>query len=205
MRQFFRSRQTRKTYRKAMKIHPYYKSILWSLILAAVPAFAQPTFTTLYSFDGTAGSKPRSGLIQGTNGNFYGMAYQGGSNGLGAIYEMTPSGTVTDLVDFLGFSNGAEPSAPLIQGHDGKLYGEALSGTFGRGTGLSTRLRKPFHEHLYVRAAGGKFTVRPIAPRHGRKLLRCHARFRRGWISRHGLSVIGGRHYDHQSLFFLRQ
>ena len=42
---------------------------------AAIAASAQ-TFTALYSFDNTDGSDP-AGLIQATDGNFYGTTYRG--------------------------------------------------------------------------------------------------------------------------------
>jgi uncharacterized repeat protein (TIGR03803 family) len=37
------------------------------------------TLTTLHQFDGTDGNDPRAGLLQATDGNFYGTTYYGGS------------------------------------------------------------------------------------------------------------------------------
>ena len=49
--------------------------------------------TTLHSFDGTDGSQPHAGLIQDTNGNFYGAAAYGAANlcadGCGTIFSMS--------------------------------------------------------------------------------------------------------------------
>lgn len=106
-------------------------------MLGIFAAHAQPTVTILYSFNntsGNAGYHPRAGLVQAPDGNFYGVAYQGGANSGGTIFEMTPSGNVTDVLDFSTSTTGDEPTAPLIVGRDGNLYGEALGGTFFEGT-----------------------------------------------------------------------
>src|SRR5438046_42192 len=47
------------------------------------------TLTVLHSFTGTPdGSLPRSGLIQAIDGNFYGMASEGGSAAFGTVFKM---------------------------------------------------------------------------------------------------------------------
>lgn len=117
-----------------MKIHSALKLVLIIGLLDLLVPLAQGAYlTTLYSFDGTNGARPRAGLIQGTNGNFYGLAYQGGVNNLGTIYELTPAGGVTNRWSF-NRTDGALPAAPFILGQDGNLYGEALGGTLGFGT-----------------------------------------------------------------------
>jgi uncharacterized repeat protein (TIGR03803 family) len=42
---------------------------------------------TLYSFDGTDGSEPLAGLVQATNGTFYGTTYSGGANKDGTVFS----------------------------------------------------------------------------------------------------------------------
>lgn len=81
------------------------------------------TRTTLYSFctqsncvDGTA---PYAGLLQGTDGNFYGATSSGGTNNLGTVFKITSSGTLTTLHSFDG-SHGRRPRAALVQGSDGQ-------------------------------------------------------------------------------------
>ena len=66
--------------------------------------------TTLYSFCTQAncpdGSQPAAGLVQGNDGNFYGTTTMGGTNNLGTIFQITPSGTLTTLHSFNGTDGG---------------------------------------------------------------------------------------------------
>jgi uncharacterized repeat protein (TIGR03803 family) len=92
-------------------------------IFKIAPSGAQ---TVLHSFDGTDGTEP-NGLIQATNGNFYGTTAFGGANGKGTVFEITPSGTLTTLASFNG-TDGANPEAALIQATDGNFYGTTSRG-----------------------------------------------------------------------------
>lgn len=47
------------------------------------------TLTTLVSFNSTNGASPEAGLIQGTDGNFYGTTASGGTNGYGSIFRLS--------------------------------------------------------------------------------------------------------------------
>ena len=94
--------------------------------------------TTLVSFTGNAGatpgSNPYSGLMQAADGNFYGTTTQGGANGVGVVYKVTPAGVATTLVEFSG-ADGAYPYGVLVQATDGTFYGTVGGGgTFGAGT-----------------------------------------------------------------------
>jgi uncharacterized repeat protein (TIGR03803 family) len=67
------------------------------LALCAATTIALPaqTLTTLYNFNGTDGQNPYAGLVQATNGEFYGTTYGGGANDdSGTVFTITPSGTV---------------------------------------------------------------------------------------------------------------
>jgi uncharacterized repeat protein (TIGR03803 family) len=89
------------------------------------------TETVLYAFAGGSsdGATPEAGLIQGSDGNFYGNTLQGGASDLGTVFKLTPSGTETVLHAFAGgSSDGANPSANLVQGGDGNLYGSTGAG-----------------------------------------------------------------------------
>ena len=83
--------------------------------------------TTLVSFNGTNGSHPAAGLVEGTNGNFYGTTSYGGSGSMGTVFEMTFAGVLTTLVSFNN-SDGAAPLASLVQASDGNLYGTTSQG-----------------------------------------------------------------------------
>ena len=99
---------------------------------------AHGTLTTLYSFTGDFigdhdGNGP-SGLIQGTDGMFYGTTSRGGSNDKGTIFKIDAAGTCTKLHNF-GGKKGQYPYAGVIQGSDGSFYGTTREGgEFGRGT-----------------------------------------------------------------------
>ena len=101
--------------------------------------------TVLYSFAGAGsdGANPEAGVIQGSDGNFYGTTLQGGASGLGIVFELTPSGTETILHTFTGGSgDGANPTANLVQGSDGNLYGSTgAGGTSGNGTFFKVTLQ----------------------------------------------------------------
>jgi uncharacterized repeat protein (TIGR03803 family) len=91
--------------------------------------------TTLYSFcsktNCTDGSNPQAGLVQASDGNFYGTTSQGGTSqtcsaGCGTIFRITPAGKLTTLHSFCSEANcadGMTPYAGLIQATDGNLYG----------------------------------------------------------------------------------
>ena len=46
------------------------------------------TLTTLISFNGTNGASPQAGLVQSTDGNFYGTTANGGTNGYGTVFRL---------------------------------------------------------------------------------------------------------------------
>ena len=86
------------------------------------------TFTSLYSFTGTNdGANPYAGLVQGSDGNFYGTTSSGGTNGYGTVFKFATNGTLTTLVSF-GNTNGASPQAGLVQASDGNFYGTTSAG-----------------------------------------------------------------------------
>ncbi len=90
--------------------------------------------TTLYSFCSQPncpdGGHP-VGLVQATDGNFYGATEWGGANGHGTVFEITPSGTLTTLYSFCAQANcadGANPEGRLMQATNGNLYGTTYYG-----------------------------------------------------------------------------
>ena len=84
---------------------------------------------TLHSFAGTPndGTFPNSGLIQATDGNFYGTTVGGGANNLGTVFKITPEGTLTTLHSF-ETSDGLYPYGGLFQATNGIIYGTTYYG-----------------------------------------------------------------------------
>ena len=85
--------------------------------------------TTLHTFtNGSDGSFPTAGLVQGADGQFYGAAHGGGTNGYGTVFRINASGALKPLYSFKGGSDGAGPSATLALGNDGNFYGVCDNG-----------------------------------------------------------------------------
>ena len=62
--------------------------------------------------------------MQGSDGNFYGTTYGGGTNGgYGTVFKISTNGALTSLYSFTGGNDGANPDAGLVQGSDGNFYG----------------------------------------------------------------------------------
>ncbi len=99
------------------------------------------TLTTIYSFCSPGcsdGDAPQSGLILGSDGNFYGVTTYGGPYLNGSLFKISPSGTLTTLYSFCAQSDCADgrvPASVLVQGSDGNFYGATyLGGANDRGT-----------------------------------------------------------------------
>jgi len=89
--------------------------------------------TVLFSFehnvDGTSHRQGPNGVLEGSDGNFYGTTAAGGEHGGGTIFKVTPAGTETLLYSFYANANdGAYPEAPLLLGSDGNFYGTTYLG-----------------------------------------------------------------------------
>lgn len=111
----------------------------YGTVLSMNPTTFAVTF--LYSFEyGNDGAEPLGGVVQGANGNFFGTAFAGGTNGYGSVFEVKPNGNLTPLYGFTGANDGAYPYAGVIEGRDGIFYGTAFeggSGFYGTVFGLS--------------------------------------------------------------------
>jgi hypothetical protein len=95
-----------------------------------------------------------AGLVQGPNGNFYGVTTNGGPGqcidelgfpfGCGVVFEVTPPALnhghwrFRTLYEFTGMGDGAIPLSTLITDNAGNLYGAAAG---GGGLGTCTRVR----------------------------------------------------------------
>src|SRR5208283_4483582 len=77
--------------------------LLWAaaLVLPALGAHAGVIYTNLHSFDITDGEYPEAGLVQGSDGNFYGTTYGGGSGGVyGTVFKIGTNGVLNSLYSF---------------------------------------------------------------------------------------------------------
>jgi len=100
------------------------------------------TLTTLHSFcaqTGCAdGGYTQAGLVEGSDGNFYGTTINGGTEGpeYGTVFKITPSGTLTTLYSFCSTGGLCEsqPYAALIQATDGNFYGTTTGGSSADGS-----------------------------------------------------------------------
>ena len=99
-------------------------------VLPEICAQAGVILTSLHSFDSRDGINPYGGLVQGTDGFFYGTTYSGGDNGVdgaGTVFKISPGGVLTNLVLF-DITDGAAPAAGLLRGTDGLFYGTTFKG-----------------------------------------------------------------------------
>src|SRR5271154_5287429 len=105
-----------------------------------IPNANAQTVTYLWQFTGISVGYNPSALIQGSDGNFYGTTYNGGTNNTpcGTVFRISTSGSLTCLYTFCSqpdFADGGAPKTALVQGSDGNFYGTT---SFG---GTSTNCR----------------------------------------------------------------
>ncbi len=92
--------------------------------------------TTLYSFGSVQdtngnlldGYYPNAGLVQGSDGNFYGTTIWGGTNVYGTLFKINNNGMLTTLHSFTSGNDGGNPRGALVQGSDGFFYGTTTWG-----------------------------------------------------------------------------
>ncbi|WP_263355904.1 choice-of-anchor tandem repeat GloVer-containing protein [Acidicapsa ligni] len=114
---------------------------------------AQPSVVLLHEFaGGTAdGFAPYTGLIQASDGNFYGTTQDGGSGSGGTVFEVTPTGQYTVIHSFTNGMDGGQPYSALIEATDGYLYGTtSLYGQWNGGTLFKINLEN----HVLITLAG---------------------------------------------------
>ena len=110
-------------------------ALMFAASVGALPRLASaqtPTLTVLADLadlpnQDIGRSTTNFGVILASDGNFYGTTTFGGSANFGTIFKLTPTGTITTLVNFTG-PNGTYPIGALIQASDGNLYGTTSGG-----------------------------------------------------------------------------
>ena len=136
-------------------------------VTTAIASHAQ-TYQVLANLSPSTGQYPNSPLVQGLNGNYYGIAVGGGTNATcaygnatscGTFFEVTPEGKLTVLYNFCSQANCADgglPEAALVLGADGNFYGSTFTGGANQGypcefgTGCGT---------IFKITPGGKLTT----------------------------------------------
>ena len=103
-------------------------------------------FTGLGSFVGgtTSGLNANAGLVEGGDGNFYGVTSSGGSASIdgytvtnqGTVFQVTRQGSFNTIYTFTGGNDGSKPVGTLTRAvpGNGYLYGTTSSGGGGYGT-----------------------------------------------------------------------
>jgi uncharacterized repeat protein (TIGR03803 family) len=112
--------------------------LLLGLTLVSQDSRAAAHFQPLrsFGFPSQLGSQPEAPLILASDGILYGTTYGAANNFRGTVFKMNLDGTgYTVLYKFkLTDGDGRVPSAGLVEGKDGVLYGTAaLGGAFGFG------------------------------------------------------------------------
>lgn len=86
------------------------------------------SLTVLHNFvQTTDGELPQVGLVQGTDGNLYGVSFGAGPNNLGTIFKVTTKGVFSVVYSFDG-SVAENPASALLQHTNGLLYGDTTNG-----------------------------------------------------------------------------
>lgn len=112
------------------------------------------TFKTLASFSGWAGAHPQGRLVQGRDGNFYGVTFGG------TIFRATPAGEITPIFHFFfnpygdSMTNGFAPCGLTMAGDGKTIYGTTTLGGekahlagYASGTIFKFRIESPADNH----------------------------------------------------------
>jgi uncharacterized repeat protein (TIGR03803 family) len=114
-------------------------------------------YTIVKRFDnGTAeGEYPASGLLEASDGKFYGTTQYGGVSNAGTIFQVNPNGSDYRVLRHFGASNndGRWPIGGLIEGSDLFLYGTTSSGGLSN-WGTIFRLNKDGTGYKVLRELG---------------------------------------------------
>ena len=131
------------------------------------------TLPVQYNFDYSTsvpgGALPYSGLILGTDGNFYGSTEAGGANDQGTLFKLTSTGTETTLYSFgtckYPCTDGLYPETPPVQATDGNFYGTTFDTNDGTNDGVVYKLTSAGKfSTIYVFPFGGTTGYNPEAP-----------------------------------------
>jgi uncharacterized repeat protein (TIGR03803 family) len=133
----------------------------WGTVFKMTPG---GKLTSLYSFCSEAsctdGNSPYAGLVQATDGNFYGTTYSGGTVGGGTVFSISREGKQKTLHSF-DSTDGAHPTGGLLQATNGDFYGATLGGG-ADGDGTVFRLSMGLGPFVTTRPNSGKVGTKVI-------------------------------------------
>jgi uncharacterized repeat protein (TIGR03803 family) len=92
-------------------------------------------FAVLHSFDYTNGSYPQAGVVQGSDGAFYGTTLAGGTSTFGTVFKVSADGSSFSVIHSLDYAISRLPLGGLVQGSDGAFYGTTSGGGTAGGYG----------------------------------------------------------------------
>jgi len=120
-------------------------------------------YSTIYNFCEEGGSclvtggYPYGGVTLGFDGNLWGTTADGGKDGFGSVFKITPGGTLTPVYPFTGglgtVKDDGGPIYPVLQGQDGNFYGvseEPYGGEYGAFFKLTTKGKITAHPFDYT-------------------------------------------------------
>ena len=119
---------------RMFKVHQAHRRVrtactLLILSIATAITLEAQTYNVLTRLVPGDGLLPKS-LVQGPDGNFYGVGAEGGHNGGGSIFKVSPAGTVTPIYMFCVTKpcrDGYKPNG-IVLASDGNFYGTTHSG-----------------------------------------------------------------------------
>jgi uncharacterized repeat protein (TIGR03803 family) len=108
----------------------------------------------LHSFSGPDGAHPLAKLVLGASGILYGTTFGGGAHGLGAVFELFPSGGESVVFSFTA-PTGSRPRAGVVLDSAGDLWGTT---SLGGGANLGTVFRLTFNGNTWSETFLHSFT-----------------------------------------------
>lgn len=112
-------------------------------------------FSLLHEFNSTDGATPYAGLLQASDGHFYGTTAIGGDPTCqcGTVFRISSRGSLHTIYEFREMNDGGFPLAPMIQATDGAVYGTTT------GNGVLECTPTNSCGSIFRIAPGGKFTT----------------------------------------------
>jgi uncharacterized repeat protein (TIGR03803 family) len=135
-------------------------AVTLAMTMTAAPMAQAQTYTTLHSFTGTPdGQFPYSGVVQDSEGNFYGTTQGGGASNFGTVFKVNANGKYKIIYNFSG-TDGKYPSSALILDKE-VLYGTTYAGgASGIGTVFKiTKSGRLTTLHSFSGTPDGRFPV----------------------------------------------